>query len=396
MQRSLEEDRTSEIRRYIHVGYPLSSMGKRQLDSGERRSLRKPGWLPTAIIANVVPPGDKRGSSHLATDDAVSVEIDGDNNARIELPKSWTPSKWRPLGAHPLEIIDGQHRLSAFDEDGSDDFEVPVVLFVGLDFSWQAYLFWTVNIKPKRINASLAYDLYPLLREQDWLEAGESLNVYRETRAQELVESLWGDARSVWYDRINMLGQTGMKAQRPVTQAAFVRSLTTTFVRPFRGNKGFGGLFGGAANNSGLNWPRGQQSAFLIFAWQALAEAVFNDRHIEWALDLRRAGEVLVEPDDPRNDPAFSGETSLLASDQGVRGFHMVLNDLAYLGQIELQLAEWRIDEDMKVSPESQLDEAMETLSSNEIGRFLTELGGLCKIRLIEMDLRVSVTNNTG
>ena len=49
-------------------------------------------------------------------------------------------------------------------------YELPVIAFQGLDVTWQAYLFYTINIKPKRINASLAYDLYPLLRVQDWLE----------------------------------------------------------------------------------------------------------------------------------------------------------------------------------------------------------------------------------
>ena len=54
----------------------------------------------------------------------------------------------------PIEVIDGQHRLWAFEKQlDNADFELPVVAFVGLDISWQAYLFWTINIKPKRIDA---------------------------------------------------------------------------------------------------------------------------------------------------------------------------------------------------------------------------------------------------
>lgn len=378
VQRTLEEDRTAEIRRYIHVGYPLSSMGGRAMSDEERRSLRKPGWLPTAIIANIIPEGKERSKLLLDSTDAMKVDSGDSVHVSIQLPQSWTDSGWKPKGAFPLEIIDGQHRLSAFREGEDQDFEVPVVLFDGLDFSWQAYLFWTVNIKPKRINASLAYDLYPLLREQDWLEAGESLSVYRETRAQELVESLWGESRSVWHDRINMLGQTGMKAQRPVTQAAFIRSLTATFVRSFRGQKGLGGLFGGAADRSGFNWPRGQQSAFLVAAWNALADAVYRSDGLSWVQALRQSesGEAsFIAPDNARVDPAFVSDKSLLASDQGVRAFHMVLNDLSYLAQIELGLADWEVGDDLESSPDAQFNEALASLEHNSIGDFLRRVG---------------------
>ena len=139
-----------------------------------------------------------------------------------------------PLGSHPaelppIEIIDGQHRLYAFldDEELEGDFELPVVLFEDLDISWQAYLFWTINITPTRINPSMAYDLYPLLRTVRWLELVEGPMAYRETRAQELTEALWGQPESPWHERIGMLGRERGK----VTQAAFVRSLTLSFVR---------------------------------------------------------------------------------------------------------------------------------------------------------------------
>jgi DGQHR domain-containing protein len=378
VQRTLEVDRTIEIRKYIRNGYPLSSLGSRRMSEVERDQLRKPGWLPTAIIANIVPAGDTRGNNALDASDAMSVTTSGGAHVSIELPLTWAEDAWKPAGAYPLEIIDGQHRLSAFDADGEDDFELPVVLFVGLDFSWQAYLFWTVNIKPKRINASLAFDLYPLLREQDWLDAGEALNVYRETRGQELVEALWGNPESVWYDRVNMLGQTGMKAQRPVSQAAFVRSLTTTMVRPFRGNKGFGGLFGGSQSNSGFNWPRAQQSAFLLTAWNELAKAIHENDDADWAIALRGTehGEpALWRAEDARSDPAFIGAGSLLASDQGVRGFHMVLNDLAYLAQESLDLRSWRVEDGLEASVDRQFAEAMRTLQLNHVGDFLHRLG---------------------
>jgi len=49
-------------------------------------------------------------------------------------------------------VIDGQHRLCAFEEELNGEFEVPVVALQGLDIGWQAYLFSSINISPKRIN----------------------------------------------------------------------------------------------------------------------------------------------------------------------------------------------------------------------------------------------------
>lgn len=381
IQRGLEQGRTDEIARYIRDGYPLSSINRDRLEPGQEASLRKPGWLPTAIIANLMRPGETRGNSVLHGDDALQVVKESDDSpfVRVSLPKSWTAEhdsrekQWAPAGALPIEIIDGQHRLSAFDAD--DDFELPVVIFNGLDISWQAYLFWTVNIKPKRINASLAYDLYPLLRHQDWLEQGETLNVYRETRAQELVESLWSDVRSVWRDRINMLGQPGMKGQRPVTQSAFIRSLTATFVRTFVGYREFGGLFGSAPTTPGLEWPRGQQAAFLVRAWGELGAAVSSSED-EWARSLRDDEvDSLRATVSPADDPAFAGPESLLASDVGVRGFHMVVNDLCYRGMDALGLRDWQVQKELRTTPEGQFNESWASLDAEPVGRFLAALG---------------------
>ena len=110
---------------------------------------------------------------------------------------------------NPIEIIDGQHRLFAFEETDEIDghFEFPLVLFENIDISWQAYLFWTINVRPRRINPSMAYDLYPLLRTTEWLERVEGPVTYRETRSQELTEALWSHPESPWQKRIGMLGR---------------------------------------------------------------------------------------------------------------------------------------------------------------------------------------------
>ncbi|MFJ1288495.1 hypothetical protein, partial [Acinetobacter baumannii] len=86
----------------------------------------------------------------------------GKDFINLILPAKYNVKDWNP-DLKPIEIIDGQHRLLAFDEsdDYDGDFELPVVAFYDLDITWQAYLFYTINIKPKKINTSLAFDLYP-------------------------------------------------------------------------------------------------------------------------------------------------------------------------------------------------------------------------------------------
>jgi DGQHR domain-containing protein len=181
--------------------------------------MRKPGWLPTAIVINILRPGDERNlGAKVSKEDAIEVN-ETTGGTVLALPYEEWQSSWQPKVLPPLEVIDGQHRLWAFNRDDDHSFELPVVAFYGLDVSWQAYLFWTINIKPKRINPSLAFDLYPLLRAEDWLDKAEGHYVYRETRSQELTEALWSNPDSPWYDRINMLGEKKVKW---VTQSAWI------------------------------------------------------------------------------------------------------------------------------------------------------------------------------
>jgi DGQHR domain-containing protein len=174
IQRRHEPDRSSEIARFVEYGYPWSDLSAKKRESSEFHDLRKPGWLPTAIVVNVLSASDIRRGQKVHPDDLIEVSTDENGRVTISLPEGFTGRDWRPKELPPIEIIDGQHRLWAFEEAKlPDDFELPVVAFDGLDLSWQAYLFYTINIKPKKINASLAFDLYPLLRTEDWLEKFE-------------------------------------------------------------------------------------------------------------------------------------------------------------------------------------------------------------------------------
>lgn len=342
IQRRLETERAEEISRFVTSGFPWSAASARQRESGRLRNLRMPGWLPTAIIANILPAGSIRDDAKISKSDLISVDQNDAETATITLPSGVERDDWDPA-VRPLEIIDGQHRLLAFDyiDELQGDLRLPVVAFYNLDRAWQAYLFYTINIKPKRINQSLAFDLYPLLRTQDWLEGFEGHSIYRETRAQEITEALWRHPDSPWRGRINMLGEPRTST---ITQAAFIRSLLATYVKRFESPK-IGGLFGAelASTRETLPWSRMQQIGFLIAVWQRV-ESAARECTEPWAKDLRRLAEE-TEDDTIGGEPAFESPYSLLSSDQGVRGVLYATNDLIYLRCEDLGLRKWVLEE---------------------------------------------------
>lgn len=328
IQRIRDESRTSRIQRYVRYGYPYGDLKPAQRTS-DKDALRKPGWLPTAIVINILTEGDTRRGRTVSSDKLVQViEVAGDSVA-LSIPPV---SEFDDLELAPFEVIDGQHRLWAFDDETSeepvpDDFELPVVAFYGLDVAWQAYLFWSINVSPKKINPSHAFDLYPLLRTQDWLESVGELPVYREARAQELTELLYAHPKSAWYSRINMLGERGTGAG--VSQAAWVRALLSTFLSPGRGS-GRRGLFQAnlTRDEEPLDWSRTQQAAFLITIWNDLQKEVLTGPRHFWIQHYRDRAD------------AFSGKNSMLNQDMGVRALLGVANDLFYA-----QAEEWGLDQ---------------------------------------------------
>lgn len=317
IQRQHDSKRSEEISKYVKWGYPWSEMSEEQRAMEEFRNLQKPGWLPTSIVVNVLGDDDARNGKKVAECDLI--KLSADENA-FDIPNN-IDDGWKPKGIPPIEIIDGQHRLWAFDES-SDDLELPVVAFRGLDISWQAYLFWSINIKPKKINPSLAFDLYPLLRAQDWLEGFNGPIVYREARAQEIVELLWSTEGSPWYHRINMLGERGLKSQ--VTQAAWIRSLLCTYIKPWKCPETSAGGFYGVLpdGKTVVPWPRLCQALFLMYLGVKLKEAINRDTESPWIRALTD-GELKGV-----GVTAFESPCSLLNTDQGVRGLLDVTNSI--------------------------------------------------------------------
>ena len=370
IQRRHNEERSREISEYAKYGFPWSSLSISDRRSGAYNNLRKPGWLPTAIVVNILVAADNREGRSVAPADLIDVEH-GDGMATLLLPFSADQKSWKPTTVAPMEVIDGQHRLWAFEEQSrlKGDFELPVVAFHGLDISWQAYLFYVINIKPTKINTSLAFDLYPLLRTEDWLEHAGGPQIYRESRAQELTESLWAYEDSPWQGRIDMLGEHGRKY---VTQASWIRSLFATFIKKWEGPRiRIGGLFGAPAGEQDavLPWTRSQQAAFLIYIWQEFERAV-SEATAPWTEPLREAeSDRLVD-----GDAAFRGSTTLLNTDQGVRAVLAVVNDLCYVDADILNLRSWTASDFVEGTSVIGIKEALDSLRQHEAAKFIASI----------------------
>ena len=361
IQRRHEAHRSKQIAEFIRYGYPWSDLNPRKRDSGEFDDLRKPGWLPTAIVVNILKSVDERRGRKVADEDLVNIDAADGSTVAVRLPETFVGPNWQPSGLHPLEVIDGQHRLWAFEDEAlrGGDLELPVVAFHGLDISWQAYLFWAINIKPKRINASLAFDLYPLLRVEDWLEKFAGHSIYRETRAQELTETLWSHPESPWHQRVNMLGEPGLRGKM-VSQAAWIRALMASYVKAWRPRRvSIGGLFGAPVgeHKEALPWSRAEQAAFLIQVWRTVENATAASQE-GWATSLRHS----VADSEAQSDPAFAGPHTLLSTDQGVRGVLYVTNDLCYVQSDQLDLMGWGTGEDVGASVPTAVSRALESL----------------------------------
>lgn len=392
-QRVHEVERSGKIARYMQWGFPVSSAAG--IKPEEHRHLIHPGWLPTAILVNVLEPGDKRRRHgkevKLETRDALHIGVRG-GAYELQVPALGESTA---DALEPLEIIDGQHRIFAVDEleDVDGEYEVPVVFFHGLTNSWQAYLFWVINVEPKKINPSLAFDLYPELRNQSWLEEGENLKVYREHRAQELTEALWRHKESVWRQRIELLGN---RIEGHVSNAAFIRTLMSTFIRRWGKDHRIGGLFGsisGDGEDRVLPWTRAQQAALLLTLWKVVADEVQSSR-AEWVLSCRDSYKKIDSDAKRKSNPqdldaAFAGPHTLLATDQGVRAISFTFNAMCQVAYSDIGLEEWEVDTVEETMSDSVVTESLHSLTGNS--KAMQFLRGVAKALVTgAMDWRTS------
>lgn len=392
-QRTHDEDRLAKIGRYLEYGFPLSAEGG--LEPQNYKELVNPGWLPTSILVNVLGPNETRTRKgkerSVAAADLVTISANGPLH-ELNFPVTEIDSE---QALPPLEIVDGQHRLLATDlVTLPDEYEVPVVIFDKLPLTWQAYLFWVINVEPKRINTSLAFDLYPELRDQEWLKRGESIKIYQEHRSQELAEVLWRNPSSPWKDRIELFGK---RVDGHVSNAAAIRSLMATFVRTWaKGNEAgadteditrLGGLFGSIDKGGTcyiIRWRRPEQAAFLIMCWNAVQLATAASK-AQWKLELaKHAGKSADEV----AAYAFAGPFTLLATDQGFRAISFAYNALAQLAYDKIGLLDIEGSEDEFEPNDELVGRALKQLKSNQ--RLASFVNAVASALVDDIDWRTS------
>lgn len=144
---------TSSVARYNKEGKLI----------GNQRPLKLPRLK---AIANFI----KSAEMSFPTSILVAANVDNEGNIIEEQSKRWSihPTSISdcfeieiPSGVSSL-IIDGQHRLNAFSytEEQFQDIELVCSIFLDLPNPYQAYLFATINGNQKKVDKSLALELF--------------------------------------------------------------------------------------------------------------------------------------------------------------------------------------------------------------------------------------------
>jgi len=112
-------------------------------------------------------------------------------------------------------IIDGQHRLKAFENVEGLDFKLSVAVFIGIDEATKAEIFSTVNLTQTKVNKSLVYDLFALRKARS-----------PEKTCHEIVVALDSLKNSPFEGKIKRLGTaTEGRFGETLSQATIVRGL---------------------------------------------------------------------------------------------------------------------------------------------------------------------------
>jgi DGQHR domain-containing protein len=188
----LEVAYTSERTQYNRTGIQRGLRPDRLRDIGKFLTSSTPPLLPNAIIVS------------LSADSSFS-------DGQIKICN-------KPAGE--AFIIDGQHRLWAFDPkySGETDLNVVVTAFINLDDADKASIFTSINGNQRKIDPSLVYDLIPMLRDREAVK-------FEDRRCHDLVAFLNESPNSPWQDRIAMVGG----GNRIISQSSFISALKKLF-----------------------------------------------------------------------------------------------------------------------------------------------------------------------
>jgi DGQHR domain-containing protein len=181
IQRPLNDDRVKEIRKYIAT---------------------EDASFPTSIV--------------LSVDERCAYIENGDDGPSLKLTSYTDPEDEKNVVPFTgiATIIDGQHRLKAF-EGTQINWDLSVNLLIGADPGTQAMIFSKVNLAQTKVNKSLVYDLFSLDRNRS-----------PEKTAHEIAVNLNDMSESPFHAKIKRLGSaTEGVFGETLSQATVVKGL---------------------------------------------------------------------------------------------------------------------------------------------------------------------------
>lgn len=218
-----------DFRRISDAGGYKEFLGfQRKLDLKRVRAIERyiqtiDAVFPTAIVISV---DEKCASIH--------TDSDGRSVLKLEAYQDADAADFRIEYEDIASIIDGQHRMKAFEKVKGLEFQVNVAVFVGADDATKADIFSTVNLAQTKVNKSLVYDLFSLQKARS-----------SEKTCHEIVVALDEMKESPFFQRIKRLGSaTEGRFGETLSQATVVKGLLPYITDDALADRDIGKRFG--------------------------------------------------------------------------------------------------------------------------------------------------------
>jgi DGQHR domain-containing protein len=133
-----------------------------------------------------------------------------------------------PFRDNVAKVLDGQHRIAGLElyEKGGKDFQMNVIIFIGMELEDQAIVFATINKTQTKVNKSLVADLFEF-----------STHRSPQKTAHNIVRALNQSEGSPFKDKIKILGFANDKEKETITQATFSDCIMKLLSRDFMGDR---------------------------------------------------------------------------------------------------------------------------------------------------------------
>jgi DGQHR domain-containing protein len=218
-----------DFRRISDAGGYKEFLGfQRKLDLKRVRAIERyiqtvDAVFPTAIVISV----DEKCAS-------IETDTSGSSVLTLQAYQDTETADFRIEYDDIASIIDGQHRMKAFEKVKNLEFQVNVAVFVGADDATKADIFSTVNLAQTKVNKSLVYDLFSLQKTRS-----------SEKTCHEIVVALDEMKESPFFQRIKRLGSaTDGRFGETLSQATVVKGLLPYITDDALADRDIGKRFG--------------------------------------------------------------------------------------------------------------------------------------------------------